>query len=54
MAPSATFFRSHFSFSHISQVDDTKLLLDCGWDEAFDMDYIEAVARLFRLFCNAV
>ncbi|KAK0400699.1 hypothetical protein QR680_015406 [Steinernema hermaphroditum] len=30
---------------YLLQVDDVYFLLDCGWDERFDMAYIEAVKR---------
>lgn len=30
---------------YLLQVDDVYLLLDCGWDENFDMFYIEAVKK---------
>uniref|UniRef100_A0A1I8ANQ7 Cleavage and polyadenylation specificity factor subunit 2 n=1 Tax=Steinernema glaseri TaxID=37863 RepID=A0A1I8ANQ7_9BILA len=30
---------------YLLQVDDAYFLLDCGWDERFDMAYIEAVKR---------
>lgn len=28
---------------YLLQVDDSHFLLDCGWDERFDMEYIENV-----------
>lgn len=30
---------------YVFQVDDVYLLLDCGWDENFDLLYIEAVKK---------
>ncbi|CAH0550597.1 unnamed protein product [Brassicogethes aeneus] len=30
---------------YILQVDDVRILLDCGWDEKFDMEFIKEVKR---------
>lgn len=31
---------------YVLQVDEFKFLLDCGWDEKFDMDFIKELKRL--------
>lgn len=30
---------------YILQVDDVRILLDCGWDEKFDMELIRELKR---------
>lgn len=32
---------------YLLQVDEFRFLLDCGWDENFSMDIIEAMKRYF-------
>lgn len=42
-----------YIYTYDNQVDETFILLDCGWDETFDLAYIEAVkARVPQI--NAV
>lgn len=36
---------------YILQVDEVRILLDCGWDEKFDMEHIRELKR-FK-FCSA-
>ncbi|XP_060532873.1 probable cleavage and polyadenylation specificity factor subunit 2 [Cylas formicarius] len=31
--------------SYLLQIDDVKILLDCGWDEKFNMEYIKEIRR---------
>lgn len=33
---------------YILQVDDVRILLDCGWDEKFNMEFIKEMRRLFN------
>lgn len=37
---------------YVLQVDEFKFLLDCGWDEKFDMEFIRELKRfvILRLF----
>lgn len=30
---------------YILQVDDVRILLDCGWDETFNMEFIKEIRR---------
>lgn len=30
---------------YILQVDEVRILLDCGWDEKFDMEVIKEIKR---------
>lgn len=30
---------------YVLQIDEFKFLLDCGWDEKFDMDFIKELKR---------
>lgn len=32
---------------YLLQVDDVRILLDCGWDEKFDMEFIKEIKRYF-------
>ena len=34
---------------YILQVDDFRILLDCGWDEDFDVDFIKELKRYVSL-----
>lgn len=37
---------------YILQVDDVRILLDCGWDEKFNMEFIKEIRRLKTIFCS--
>lgn len=39
---------------YILQIDEVKIMLDCGWDEKFDASFIKDVKRLvqFNSFIN--
>lgn len=37
---------------YILQVDDFRFLLDCGWDEHFNQDYIKELKRLVLIFMS--
>lgn len=32
---------------YVLQIDEFKFLLDCGWDEKFDMDFIKELKRYY-------
>lgn len=34
---------------YLLQVDDVRILLDCGWDEKFDPEFIKEIKRYKRL-----
>ena len=36
------------AYAYLLQVDDVRILLDCGWDDRFDRDTLEAVRKVAR------
>lgn len=34
---------------YLLQIDDVKILLDCGWDEKFDPNFIKEIKRYVNL-----
>lgn len=34
---------------YILQVDELRILLDCGWDENFDQDFIKELKRYYKI-----
>lgn len=42
---------------YILQVDELRILLDCGWDENFDQDFIRELKRYLQkktYYCNKI
>lgn len=35
---------------YLLQVDDVRILLDCGWDEKFDPEFIKEIKRFTVLY----
>lgn len=36
---------------YLLQVDEFRFLLDCGWDEKFDLNYLENLKKWVTLCC---
>lgn len=36
---------------YILQIDEVKIMLDCGWDEKFDANFIKEVKRFVESTC---
>lgn len=39
---------------YILQVDDFRILLDCGWDEKFDQDFMKELRRYVMFISVAI
>ena len=39
---------------YILQVDELRILLDCGWDENFNQDFIKELKRYFLFLLNQI
>lgn len=42
---------------YMLQIDEVRILLDCGWDEKFDPNFIKEIKRYFlfeKIFFNLI